>query len=187
MQVKTRHKTLKPKLHQTSKEVKFLSYKDLRDKVSKHFPWPKAETTRLLNCLFHEILTGLKDGYAVRVPYFGTFYTRLRLIRTPGTPNPQTGYTIDGGGGSRVYPRTSIYFTPDMYTRHVVAKREEFKDSELTYKNNYGTTFYWDKTLKAFEKRKGMLTDFPYTTFKTWIGHENIYSSRDSCFVDNSL
>lgn len=172
----------RPKLDQSSKEIKFMSYKELRDKVSKNFLWPKAETTRLLNCLFHEILSSIKDGYAVRVPYFGTFYTRKRLIRSPGQRDPQTGYLVNEERGSRVYPRTAIYFTPDMYAKHVVSEREEFKESDLTYRNNYGTTFYWDKTFDTFNRRKEMLQDNPYTSFKTWAGHKNFYSSRD---VDN--
>lgn len=50
------------------------TFTNLVRRLTKYFSLPQKELIRFSNCLFHEILSVLREGYSIGIPYFGTFY-----------------------------------------------------------------------------------------------------------------
>lgn len=55
------------------KEMK-VGYTELMYRVSKYFSFSRDEVIRVVNCFFHELLSLIRDGKTMYVPYFGTFF-----------------------------------------------------------------------------------------------------------------
>ena len=51
-----------------------ICFSELMDRIMPYFTIPRSEQVRLVNCLFHEILTCIREGKEVKVPYFGRFH-----------------------------------------------------------------------------------------------------------------
>jgi len=65
---------------------------ELIDKVAEEIDCTKAETKKIVGCIFKNITDCLAEGDAVRLVGFGTFGTRKRDARE--ARNPRTGEKI---------------------------------------------------------------------------------------------
>jgi nucleoid DNA-binding protein len=155
-----------------TRESNIKSYAEFVDELGEHFSYPKAEVTRLINCVFHKLLTTMREGHSIRIPYFGTFSTKTYLSKITYNIGAQCDYD-----SPRVIQRCHPTFTPDGYSVHCCSPRgaffSNFKSTSITRpsKYYYNTYEYWDQQQMMYRKRCLMLYDNPYTLTGVFQGH----------------
>lgn len=144
------------------KSQKVILQKDLINSLAKYFSFPKHEVTRLVNCLFHEILSNIRDGYCVKIPYFGTFQ-----------PYVYTGKNIFNIGLNqfnstpRIVQRVQPMLLPSKYSLHVCSPRAAF-NTPMLYRlktdksNTLSEAETWYKDQARFHRRTLMVYDNPF-------------------------
>lgn len=138
-----------------------ICFSELMDRIMPYFTIPRSEQVRLVNCLFHEILTCIREGMEVKVPYFGRFHGQyfagrvtfnIGLNQFNATP--------------KVIQRCQPILLPSPYAMHVCSPKNAFNDPAwyLTHKNSSatpGSKILWFKNNLRFHKRSLMLYDNP--------------------------
>ncbi len=157
------------------KETTTIYTTELIKDLCKYFSFPDHEITRLVNCVFHLILTYLRENAKVSIYKFGTFYNHwvtgccTYSIRT-GTINPTR----------RVTYRSIPAFKHANYATHVLSPKKAFAKPLFIGKNtnmaelissNPMSLPAWYKSNDAFYKRSFMLYDNPYSRVGEWKGH----------------
>ena len=139
-----------------------ICFSELMDRIMPYFTIPRSEQVRLVNCLFHEILTCIREGKEVKVPYFGRFHGQyfagrvtfnIGLNQFNATP--------------KVIQRCQPILLPSPYAMHVCSPKNAFNDPAwyLTHKNSSatpGSKILWFKNNLRFHKRGLMLYDNPH-------------------------
>lgn len=152
---------VRPKLQGMEPDELMVSWKAFKRRLYRLSPLTTRELTFTINLLFHELLEVMKAGYSIKVPRFGTFYAEHSTSLVKRKYNPRTGSV-------KVYNKPSDWmilhtvepkFFPDMYSRHVLAKREHMRTPYRNYVNTtlVGTVAYWEKTRAMFLRRRQML------------------------------
>ena len=151
----------------------YVKYHDFVSELAEHFSYPTAEIQRIINCVFHKILCTIRDGKALKVPYFGTFSGYERLARISYNVGARMHYDTP-----TVYMRTHPVYTPDSYSIHVCSPRSAFRPlvGQFMRRNLFNSgyrnsTKYWDLQQLIFRKRQLMLYDNPYILTGIWNGH----------------
>lgn len=142
-----------------------VTLKQLINDIAPYFSFPKSEVTRLTNCIFHEILTKVREGKNVEIPYFGTFqpyvYTgkvtfNIGLNQYNSTP--------------KIIQRCQPMLLPSKYSLHVCSPRTAFNTPAwYIYRvpgkklpQNYPEIYLWYKNQERYRRRFMMLYDNPY-------------------------
>lgn len=143
-----------------------LKYNDLIERLIPYFSFPRTEIIRMMNCMFHEILACIRDGFDVDVPYFGTFHGQTFIGRRL--------YLIEHGikaKRAQLIMRVKPILYPNNYAMHVCSPRAAFS-TPCTYLSKHmqstpGSLYYWYKNNFRYKKRSLMLYDNPYPTIHT--------------------
>lgn len=147
----------------TKNSVETVNFKDFIARLTPHFTIPETEVTRLVNCVFHEILDIIRDGKRVNIPYFGNFIGHIftsRLIFNIGlNMHDKT---------PKIIQRCQPNLLPSTYACHVCSPKNAFRDPVWYTKNQYANTssgakLAWYKNNIRFHKRSLMLFDNPYS------------------------
>ena len=140
-----------------------VSFTELINRIVPYFTIPRSEQVRLANCLFHEILTCIREGSEVRVPYFGRFHGQyfagrvtfnIGLNQYNATP--------------KVIQRCQPILLPSPYAMHVCSPKNAFNDPAwyLSKKKDTmpnGSKILWFRNNLRFHNRGLMLFDNPRT------------------------
>lgn len=142
-------------------EDMMVSWQAFRRRLYRLSPLTTAEMRFTLALLFHELLEVLRAGYSVRVPDFGIFYAEHTTSLVKRKYNPRTrGVTVYNKPSDWLMVHTTVpkYF-PDMYAKHVLAKKEHMRRPYRNYTGTSvaGTLTFWEKTQAKFLHKRQVL------------------------------
>ena len=142
-------------------KIETINFSELIARLTPYFTIPRSEQIRLANCLFHEILTCIREGKQVKVPYFGTFHGQyfagrvsfnIGLNQYNATP--------------KVIQRCQPILLPSPYSMHVCSPKNAFNDpawylSGKRKTGDSGSKILWFRNNLRYHKRGLMLYDNP--------------------------
>lgn len=142
----------------------FITYSKLIDRLTPYFTLPRKELVRFANCIFHEILSCIRYGCDVSVPYFGRFHGQYSAGRvTFNVAFNQYNPT------PKVIQRCQPILLPSTYAMHICSPKNAFNDpawysskSTCRRKKNPSSKLFWYENQVRFHKRDLMLYDNPY-------------------------
>lgn len=136
-----------------------VSYRELIDSLTPYFTLPKNELIRFTNCLFHQILSFIREGRYVLIPYFGAFVGEhfAGMLHY----NLATSETYDA---PIIHQKCVPSFRSSGYASLVTSPVEAFNipKSTVARTSNFLDRYQWYLKNNIFHKRSLMLFDNPY-------------------------
>lgn len=145
-------------------ENQLFNFQEVINRLAPYFSFSKKELTRIANCIFHEILSMIREGKAVRIPYFGNFFGQYVPYK----------YWYNIGLNARfatpqVHMRCYPNFWPAAYSVAVCSPKNTYLRpirfysvlSECTHDRVWGL-YEWHRAQRRFVKRSLMIHDNPY-------------------------
>ena len=138
-----------------------IGYDDFIKRLTPYFSFPNTEIKRLINCVFHEILTCIREGHSVNITHFGLFTGQFMAGRVT--------YNIglnQYNATPKIHQRCQPIVLPSSYAIHVCSPKNAFNDPAWyllkTATPAPSSKILWFKNNVRFHKRALMIYDNPY-------------------------
>lgn len=152
------------KNQENPEENQLFNFSTVIERLLPYFSFSKKELTRIANCIFHEILSMIREGKAVRIPYFGNFFGQFKPYKYWYNIGFNESFTTP-----KVHMRCYPNFYPCAYAVAVCSPKNTYlrpirflsTKSEFTQDAVWGL-LEWHRAQKRFVKRSLMIHDNPY-------------------------